>query len=548
MVGAAPLVRAMCEAIGLRTLIDQQLEWDEARCKLSPGERIQALILNILTGHQPLYRVWESFEDTDCELLLGRGVAPEDLNDDALARALDKLHAAGPARVFSQLALHVLSQEAEGLPRFLHWDSTTRSLFGEYPTATGEGAVLPTHGHSKDKRPDLKQIVLALLGTRDGLSLWGEIRDGNSSDKKANAEMIAELCRCFSPEELRQCVYVADSALVTGPNLQRLADAKLRFISRLPESFGVAGEVKAAAWTAGTWEALGTISPRRHAAEYWASEQSGVIEDRTYRLVVYRSSHLDARKARTFQKELDRERQALTEEAEALARQRFACPADADAAAQAWITRHADAWHSLTAPTVETQERQKRSRRGRPRKGEPPVWQTVYRLQPSVGSPDPQRLQAERQRRATFVLITDLPASTCSARELLMEYKAQVSLEQRFHFLKDPAVVDAFFLKKPERVEALGYVLLMACLVFSVLERRVRQANRPLPSPSRGSLANPTGYEILRHLRGIIAITVAPHRRHAQVSPRFRPAFRAILAMAGFSESVYTDVPLRNTG
>jgi hypothetical protein len=35
------------------------------------------------------------------------------------------------------------------------------------------------------------------------------VRDGNSSDKKANGEMIEALCQWFSPAELRRSVYVA---------------------------------------------------------------------------------------------------------------------------------------------------------------------------------------------------------------------------------------------------------------------------------------------------------------------------------------------------
>jgi hypothetical protein len=104
------------------------------------------------------------------------------------------------------------------------------------------------------------------------------------------------------------------------------------------------------------------------------------------------------------------------------------------------------------------------------------------------------------------------------------------------------------FLHKPERVEALGYVLLMACLVFSLLERRVRQAGEPLPTPSRGLLTNPTGAEILHHLQG--ALVVALDRRHRQlfVQPSFRKPFTAILAMAGFDERIYTEVPFRDSG
>jgi hypothetical protein len=49
-VGAGPLLRALCEELGLRDPIDQVVSWDPQRCKLSPGERIQALVLNVSSG------------------------------------------------------------------------------------------------------------------------------------------------------------------------------------------------------------------------------------------------------------------------------------------------------------------------------------------------------------------------------------------------------------------------------------------------------------------------------------------------------------------
>ena len=56
---------------------------------------------------------------------------------------------------------------------------------------------------------------------------------------------------------------------------------------------------------------------------------------------------------------------------------------------------------------------------------------------------------------------------------LLAEYKGQVHVERHFHFLKDPLFVDALYVQKPERIEALGYVLLLLCLLYSLAERRL---------------------------------------------------------------------------
>ena len=48
-VGAGPLIQAMAERVGLVSTIDALVGWDATHCRLSPGERILALIVNLLT-------------------------------------------------------------------------------------------------------------------------------------------------------------------------------------------------------------------------------------------------------------------------------------------------------------------------------------------------------------------------------------------------------------------------------------------------------------------------------------------------------------------
>ena len=117
----------------------------------------------------------------------------------------------------------------------------------------------------------------------------------------------------------------------------------------------------------------------------------------------------------------------------------------------------------------------RRPRRGRPRKDELAPTRTVYHAAGQLGAPDPERLQAERERRSCFVLITDLKdALRYDARRLLREYRDQVAVETRFRFLKNPIWVDAMFVHRRDRFEALAYVLVIACLVYTIIERRAR--------------------------------------------------------------------------
>ena len=101
------------------------------------------------------------------------------------------------------------------------------------------------------------------------------------------------------------------------------------------------------------------------------------------------------------------------------------------------------------------------------------------------------------------------------------------------------------FLQKPTRSAALGYVMLMALLLFSRIERRVRHHPDPLPTPSRGRIARPTGYEIWRPLRAIQVLWRDAESRYLAVPHLYRPAFDTILAALGFQETIYTRVPAR---
>ena len=76
-----------------------------------------------------------------------------------------------------------------------------------------------------------------------------------------------------------------------------------------------------------------------------------------------------------------------------------------------------------------------------------------------------------------FVLLTNVPTAgnlAHNARELLTVYKEQHGTEQNYGFLEDPVIVNSLFLKKPERIEALGLVLLLSLLLWRLMERQMR--------------------------------------------------------------------------
>lgn len=84
---------------------------------------------------------------------------------------------------------------------------------------------------------------------------------------------------------------------------------------------------------------------------------------------------------------------------------------------------------------------------------------------------------------------------------MLREYKEQTSVELQFKAIKEPEFVGAMYVKKPERLEALAYVLVFATLVRAIIERRGRRyaeaTGEELPIPGKRTSTRPTPRMIL---------------------------------------------------
>lgn len=544
-VGALPLLQQISQAIGLVDTINDLVTWDPTRCRLSPGQRIEALVLNILAGRMPLYRVAEFYEDTATDLVFGHGVAFQHLTDDCLARALDKLAESQPRAIYSAVALRACL--LEGIDHsFIHYDTTSISLYGDYPE-TKPGDIQLVRGYSKDNHPELKQLVLGLLCNRQGIPVWSEARNGNSEDTKANHDAIDAFCAALTPEQLRETVYIADSKLACGLNLTRMDELGLRFLSRLPDSFTVATAAKESALQGDQWTDLGQLArePRPHSARYRASEQSGRIEGRPYRLVVLHSDHLDDRKRATFAKVLDRKRKALRKELSAVASRRFCCQADAEEAAGALLQRTDSGLFSLSLDVEAVTRRIPHDRRGRPRKDEPVREVTEFVVRGEIAEPVPERIEHEHRLRGVFVLITNLDEQAFPARRLLEEYRDQGAVEQRFAFLKDPVFIDGLFLHTPRRVEALAYVFVIACLLYSVFERRVRQSlqgtDDKILLPGKRWSDKPTGKMLLALVSGLTVSRVDASPWTVSSPPHMTARARQVAQLSGYDlDTIYT--------
>ena len=127
--------------------------------------------------------------------LLQPGLMRVSLHDYRLGQLLDALFAAPLNRMFGAIALSALEVYALSTP-WLHQATTTITLYGAYaqevhPDA-GPVPPRPAYGHRKDGRDDLKQVLVSLGVSREGLPLRLGVRDGNTSDSTETPVAIEE--------------------------------------------------------------------------------------------------------------------------------------------------------------------------------------------------------------------------------------------------------------------------------------------------------------------------------------------------------------------
>ena len=234
------IVAGVCREVGIAEWLDVQA--GEQHRSVSVGTATVAMILNGLGfNNRQLYLVPQYFENKPVEHLLGEGITADMLNDDCLGRTLDWLYEHDVTMLFAGLASQ--ARRRFGIQaQHLHIDTTSFSVSGDY-THKEEGdpvALAITYGYSRDHREDLKQWMCALATTHDGdVPIFLKPLDGNSSDQEhlsAAVKAVMTQLREQVPEEQEQRIAIFDSGGYSQANMKSYNDAKIWWISRVPET------------------------------------------------------------------------------------------------------------------------------------------------------------------------------------------------------------------------------------------------------------------------------------------------------------------------
>jgi len=539
----------MAVEIGFVESIDTLLGVD-AREIVSSGQATLAMALNCLGfTSRPLYITPQFFEPRNLKFLVGdaqngNGVelGPEHFNEHKLGRALDRIAAIGPDRVFLEVARHAFRKEKVSVPT-LHVDTTTHSLQGVYEDKNGEAIVgivgeesgdpthiIVTHGYSKDHRMDCKQVVQELLVSSDGdVPLMMKAFSGNASDSTIMQERIAKLKAAFmatNEESLMPRYFVGDSKLYSRKAIEDAKKDGVAWITRVPETNKEVTEVTELAIRGrGLWN-NSEVSKGLSYQEFTVPKF-----EELQRYIVVRTDASKARTESSVTKRVAREKSSLESAILKAKKRSFACIPDLEKASRQLFAKAE--FHQAGQFTFK-QEAKSRSR-GRPRKDD--EGEFVYFLDDIKIK---QRVDVVRNARlegACFVIGTNDTAAP--ADEILRHYlKDQQGVERSFRFLKDPEYfADAFFLKNPSRIAALLCVMTLSLLLFSLVQRRIRlslaASDKTVPDQKRKQTKKPTLRWVNQEFEGVDVTRVKSSSRIRYVFHRLAEFETTILDALG---------------
>jgi transposase len=224
-----------------RTFGDVWLGWtlwralrlDEVLERLVPSGR-EAVPWATIAAVLVLARLCEPSSELHIAETWYRGTALEDLlalpapliNDDRLYRALDRLLPHKRA-----LEQHLVTRLGELFA--LDYDLLLYDVTSVYFEGLATANDRAQRGHSRDHRPDCKQVCLALVVTRDGMPLGYELFAGNRTDVTTVEEIVAAMEDRFG---IAQRIWVMDRGMTSADNLAWLRQTGRRYLVGTPKS------------------------------------------------------------------------------------------------------------------------------------------------------------------------------------------------------------------------------------------------------------------------------------------------------------------------
>jgi Domain of unknown function (DUF4277) len=488
--GPLAVVAPLLEQMDVAAIVDHHLPPDP-QLEFSHGQVLRLLLGARLSQPLALVNVAGWAEESGADYLWG--IPADKLNDDRLGRALDAFFTQRHS-ILASVAAHVVHTFHLPMKR-LHYDTTHLLFCGTYDGSTPMPDTLPlppttrsaefppaqiTHGYATPNAQMIHAGLCSVVDDRGAVPIFGHTLSGNHNGKTGIAQQFQLLQDYLQPDPL---LMISDRGTYSAAHVARLHRAGHAALCSVP------------------WSDFKSLFDQQRERLFWNNASYLSVEQKRrrgcnsslpkerYELAVVRHQLTDpdtgdiipCRVIFVFSSADQKVCQAERQRAVAKIR------AGLEQIAQS-VARGHTAWHD----PVQIHRRAVKlcGERGAARYFH---WELVpLSADEQAALPPPGRgcrrpthrfvfhydaaaAQADAAADGYSALLTTAPL-TRSADTLFTEFKQQCYVEQSHHQWKTPLAVRPLFLKSPERVEALVYLLKIALTAYHLVQRLYRQA------------------------------------------------------------------------
>jgi transposase len=414
------------------------------------------------------------------------------LNDDRAGRTLDAIYE-HRAVIWGELIAAAARCYAVDFRR-LHADTMALTFAGQFADQPAEEGVPHLEPGYNPAGAWVQQLKLFALAAGDGgLPVWFAALDGGTGDSTTYAPQFAafqEHARLAQCLPLAEVLLIGDRKMPTEENQLTWLRLGLSFLGPLTMQEHHRQTLRDQLAAGQTWQELPYVAQREadRPAEartvYQGLGQTVTVtdsEDPTQRWAV---RHLYIRSSALAQREATRrqhEMQAIEAELQRI---------------QGLVNKYDYKTPEIIAQRVQSKAFKKRRAQ---------KYFTITVVQHPDRSAallalcyqvDRAQVQQDAALEGVYLLVAGGPAAPTTDAALLAEWKGQYKVEHCFRLVNQLFLVTPVFLKTPQRIAALVFLIMVGALVAGLIERQVRRAVTELQQPIRGLM--PEGRDNLR--------------------------------------------------
>ena len=414
------------------------------------------------------------------------------VNDDRAGRTLDALYDQR-AVIWGDLIANAAQHYALDLHR-LHADTmamTFAGLFAAQPAIEGVPRLEPGYNPAGAWLQQLK--LFALAAGDGGLPVWFDVLPGGTGDSTTYAPQ----CAAFSDHArlarflpLEDIILIGDRNMPTAENQLTWLRLHLGYIGPITLQDHHRQTLRDVLEAGHTWQALPYVA-KRESTKLLAQR----THDRGLGHTVTVSDPQDPSRHWSVRH--------LYVHSSALARREMARRHTDMAAIEAELQRLQGLVNKYDYKTPEMVTRRVQSKAFKKRPAQQYFTIEVVSHADRPAAPlelryrvDDAQVQRDAELDGVYLLVAGGKAATLSDAEIMAEWKGQYKVEHSFRLVNQLFLVTPLFLKTPQRIAALVFLVMVGALIAGLIERQVRRALAELQQPLKGLM--PEGRDSLR--------------------------------------------------